>query len=353
MKLCQKFMSLFLVWALAVVVGNFECAAAGPAGQDLDALRKALKEKLQNPVIRLESYAFDPDSPLERRVGPAPDFLVDYLSQQDETRYAPYRPKAEDLGEVEQALSQLPQHYVHVLESKLIGIYFMADLSGSGWADWVVGPRGDMYNYIILSTNVLGRDISDWLSWKENTCFERDDPTLKIEIDAGNALSGIAGILMHESSHVIDYQQNLTPYVEMSTWLYANPTGEVQPTPFSKGVWDEEKKPGAASGFTERERVSFYGWGEGPKLKISQAAAVYGNLAKTPFVSLYGTLSWVEDFAETMLFAWLTQTMGQPYVIKVKKGDQVIYSVEPMSRPAVRDRLRHVQHLLLETVPSK
>jgi hypothetical protein len=102
------------------------------------------------------------------------------------------------------------------------------------------------------------------------------------------------------------------------------------------GIWKGYKK--TIKNYRFMERVTFYGFRKGPKINISEAADIYRGLAKSPFVSLYSTLSWAEDVVELLTFYHITEKMKRPFVISVFRDDELVYRLEPMKNPLVRKR---------------
>ena len=85
------------------------------------------------------------------------------------------------------------------------------------------------------------------------------------------------------------------------------------------------------------ERVRFRPGGQ--TLAIDQAEAVYASLRRTPFVSLYGSSNWYDDLAEYVALYHLTDVLGQPYRIVVRKEGKEVFTYEPMKSHIVRGRV--------------
>jgi hypothetical protein len=96
--------------------------------------------------------------------------------------------------------------------------------------------------------------------------------------------------------------------------------------------------------FPNRKNVTFYGDG-GPKINISDARELYERLMMTPFVSLYGSMNWAEDFAESMTFYHITQVLGQPYEIRYARNGDQARVFRPMESPRVKERFSILQKL--------
>ncbi len=293
--------------------------------------------RLNQPDKQLKNYSFSPESPIESRIKNTPDIVLHFLREYDQKPdYENYSPTSAEKDIIIHSINKLPDLHKKILKERLIGIYFIENFLGSGWADWVLDENKKIYTYLAFNPDVLKNDISQWVTHKENTCFVQNNPDLKVEIDCGTEYNGFLYILLHESTHIIDYIKVITPFVELS--LAEILKMERKPTEYSKEIWLDYYKPKEQYDYSFRKNVTFYGFGGGPKINISDATNVYKQLESTPFVSIYGSKSWAEDLAEFLTFYHLTQKLNQPYIITVYKKDKSIYSCKPMESPRAKER---------------
>ena len=87
------------------------------------------------------------------------------------------------------------------------------------------------------------------------------------------------------------------------------------------------------------------GLNDGPKIDISDAQALYEQFASSSFMSLYGCLSWAEDFAEFVTWYHYSNKLGQPYRIRLLRNDDVLIELSPVNFDAVRSRESSIQSL--------
>lgn len=317
--------------------------APGPPTADITAVIPAAK--------RAELYPFDPASSLNSRVGPIPPQLLQYLRDLDETdAYQDYELSAEERALVRENLFRLPKWFSIPLEKRLTGIYFIRNFQGSGWTDFLISNDHQLSVYMVFNPETLHQNVSELLTKKENSAFIPDPAgKIRISIDCGTRHPGFTYILFHESAHAADYVAHVTPYPEpvllkvpgyQSTGSYGGVT-----EPF----WAGYDLPAPAINWPYRGRVHFYGFGDGPKLRADEAVAVYRALQATPFVSLYATKNWAEDFADLFAFFSLTGQLGCPYRINVEHG-ATRFSYEPLAQPLVKQRYQIVQ-VMWSTLP--
>lgn len=296
-------------------------------------------ELLAIPAHNLHSYDyFDPAVPVAERVRAEDDFTLDLLADyglEGATYYEPTEAEIEKLAEYFRALPPLSKR---VLEERCLAIYFINDFFASGMTDYVLDPASEeVYCTMFFDRSVLKKDMQTWLNDKENTCFvdDREDIEISVELTGGDHL-GMLPILIHESTHAVDYVCFVTPYTEPDV---GEVFGRMRATSaFTDGIWTGYRNPVARYEYFMRGDVTFYGNG-GPKISESDAEPVYRALAETPFVSLYGSMSWAEDLAEYVAFYHMTQKLGISHSVKVIVDGEVAYEFDPFASDAVADRI--------------
>ncbi|MBN1627354.1 MAG: hypothetical protein JW944_12600 [Deltaproteobacteria bacterium] len=286
---------------------------------------------------RLDSYEFDPASPLIDRVNEAPDFVLSYLEDvMDATQvYTPYTPSDTEMEDIRDYLGLLPESYMETLQERLIAVYFINNWTGSGAADYVFNSDNEVYTYIIVNPEIMRHDVSEWITYRETSCFITDDEEdrgITITVDCGNEYTGLMVLLIHESSHVMDFAHHYTPYVLEGIGQ------SVSETDFVKGIWTDYDIPVEDADFSMRDYITFYGKYNGPMIYASQASALYEDLENTPFSSLYASQNWAEDFAEYCTWRYFTNRLGQPYIITVSRDGVTEMIYEPMQSYQVRER---------------
>ncbi len=295
-------------------------------------------------VHKSENYKFDKNISIAHRTSAAPDFLLEYLKKLDsQPDYQVYMPSPGEMKIIKNAFSLLPEVVKAMLQQRLIGTYFIRNFKGNGLCDWVLDQSGTVYVYFVFNPASLGKIMSDLLTEKEKTCFIKNDPSIKIFIDCGQKVAGFYYILMHESAHAVDYVRGVTPYVDRES--RDSMKIMISETNFTKDIWDGYYT--SKQHFIFSKKVFFYNFGA-PKLEVSGAADVYKELARSPFASLYGSISWAEDFADLWAFYHITSVMGAPYEISVLRDNKKIFSLRPMKSPPVVKRLPMIKALYSE-----
>lgn len=248
-------------------------------------------------------------------------------------RQAGMNPVTHQLTEIEKqklnnAFSILPPLHQKILKKHLYSISFMDNMPNTALTSAVETTDSVKRFNITFRAEILNQTISEWTTWKENTCYTKSSNNkYQVIIDAGN-LDAIIYVLLHESTHFVDDALNITPHLdEKDIWVGSKA--------FTKNVWDEFNKPLENILNPLLETVLFR---SGKPIAASYAPEVYKSLQKTPFVSLYSTASWFEDLAETLTIYHLTAKMNQPYKVRVMKDGVQIVVYEPAKNNKAKKR---------------
>lgn len=263
---------------------------------------------------RIEAYNFVPGSRLEDRINVMPECLLIHLRNWDKADYyEPYLPAPAEKALLMEYYGLLPDAYKEVFKERCVGIFFVNKMKGNGVTSWAVGPDGKVFFHIILNPALFGEDLSATLSARERSCFVPREKA-GVTVDAGRKYKGLLYGLFHEATHGLDYVKGITPWTDNDMPVSLRPQKGREANHFSF-FWEDFYKPKAAEDFLLREKITFYGFDGGPKLSFIEAPLLYTWLGDSPFASLYGSMSWTEDFAELATFHLITKQLGQPYKI--------------------------------------
>ncbi len=292
---------------------------------------------------QLRSFAFNSGSTLIDRVKPVPGFVLDFLKKSDKRHdYSSYSPAPDELALIKEYLDLLPEYQREVLQRRLIAFYFIGNFVGSGMTFAVIGDHGEPFTVIVFNPDVLKAGISTWMTYRENTCFLRNNPQISIAVNCGSRYRGFLYILLHEAAHVVDYVERATPFTDttIKNMLQQNLPSS---TLLTEGIWRDISTPVPAFDFDGRKDITFYGLAGGPRIGIDDAPALYERLARTPFVSLYGSQNWADDFAELATWYHFTVVLGEPYEVLLKRGPGAVARYAPMELPEVKKRVALLQ----------
>ncbi|MBU0935731.1 MAG: hypothetical protein KKI09_10480 [Spirochaetes bacterium] len=281
----------------------------------------------------------------------APAQALDYMRRMDDTdRYFSRSPTTGEVSLFMQYYRQLPGQFRSVFEERVAAIYLIEGFMGGGMTDFVFDDNGEMFLILYLNPTIFESTLQQWLEYRDNSSFAAVENTaanaavgvatptalsLKVSCAAsdGRQYQGLLHTLVHESVHVYDYITLQTPFIEQ---LFSDGSRSAASTAFTATVWAKLREPLPEWDFAGRKEISAYGLG--PALPMEQAAAMYTALQTRPFASLYGTLSWSEDYAEAFTWFWLKQRYGIDYQVQVLEGSELLAEYSPTQNPLLQKR---------------
>ncbi|HTR03525.1 MAG TPA: hypothetical protein VMN82_10055 [Thermoanaerobaculia bacterium] len=291
----------------------------------------------------LRRFGLDPSSSLDSRVTTTPPSVLKMFEELGGPAPTPHALTPEEKQQLAEALAALSPLQRRVLGQRLRSLSFLDGMPNTALTS-TVNPDGAYKLFdVTIRAGVFRQTVSEWLTEKERGCYDDSASPLSISIEAGSK-PAIVYALLHEATHVVDSSLHVTPAPAAGGTTPAAP----EPTAFTRGVWVDAATP--ESRYRDPLLVSACFRPGGKVRPIADAPAVYGALARTPFPSLYGSRNWYDDLAEFVALYELTQTLGQPYRIVIRRGAETIFTDEPMKSSLVLGRAASVKELL--TTPS-
>lgn len=295
---------------------------------------------------KLSTYPVDFNKKIISRVTRPPAVVLEYLNKLDNAKYDFHVPDFSENQKIQKSLSKLPPAIKSILQKKLVGIYFVNDFATNGLMDYVVDEKNNLYGFLVFRTEVLHLDISESLTSKEKTIFIPDDSGFNIRMEMGKKSSALNYILLHESIHLLDLTNRISPWLEPAVKKLQIEKNRSNKARLIDDIWTGYKLPLQKFDFHRRNQITFYGFQNGPKIRMQDVVALYSSLAQSPFVSLYGATIWPEDLAELLTFYALKKYYGMELRINISKNNRNIRSFQPLEFPLVKKRLEIVKNII-------
>ena len=291
-----------------------------------DDRKCATELRSQNPIKKMQYWKSAFNKPVEQRIGSAPAELVDYLYLDNIAGGFPNKPQAvaipdDFLKDVSDAIAELPIQVKHLMAKKLAGIYFVKDLGGTGYTDFIEkGAVGPSAGFIVLDIDVLSKSTANaWATWKERTPFNADpryhlDATIEAS-GQDNRKNAIQYILLHELGHILSLGERIHPQ-----WGQQKNKISLDRYPFALLSWENGNQNDNfyisrfEVQFPLRKNVVYY---FGAKLNGDQMASAYDQLEETNFPTLYAATSPSDDFAESFVSYVRTVMLKRPLEIRI------------------------------------
>ena len=263
--------------------------------------------------------------PFHKRIAPAPAELIEKIRIENRIegfseKPVPADPAPEFSAALRRIEALLPEKVGRLAAERIIGVFLVRDLGGTGYAEAVRDETGqERFAVIVLDRDLLlKRKANDWATWKEKSIFkaspERNiDLAVRIEEDAGNSVeNAIEYILLHEIGHALGMAGGVHP-----SW---NGAPSVDAWPFVRLSW-RMNGPVVESlydrMFSERTAIRPYAF-EKSTVAIAQAGGVYLGLTWTNFPTLPAASGLWEDFAESFVHYLHVVRGKRPYEVRIR-----------------------------------
>jgi hypothetical protein len=346
-------MSMMKRWLFVLLAASLAAVAlgAGIAGCASQPTGGSLRERIAaTPALNLKSYKFDPASPVASRIQKPPAFVLKHLQEVDHRDdYKAYDPTDADRQLALQYLDLLPAWFDAMLKERLVGIYFVENLAGAAFTEFVLDKTDKVYTFIAINPATLRTGLSEWMTSREASCFSgaaAGAGAPSVFVDCGTKYQALLYALVHECGHVADYVYHYTPYVEPT--IKELGLGAAR-TPFIENIWTDYAKPEDRADFPGRTDVTFYQQNGGPKIPLANAADLYRALENSPFPSLYAAQNWAEDFAECFTWYFFTDRLGERYQVGIRRGAEVEVAYEPIYWSRVVHRFPQLDPVVQDT----
>lgn len=304
-----------------------------------DKDKKCAHEAMKNHIAgRLDTWRAALSIPVSERIGSAPPHLVEYINLDNITNGFPERPRAAKLdtdllADAKAAVTDLHPKIWELFGKRLVGLYFVEDLGGTGFTDYVLDQNArPVAAYVVFDAAILTKTKANaWATWKENTPFKPDTAyKLKARIEADgddNRKNAIQYILLHELGHVLSVGTTLHP-----PWnIRPNEVESEANYPFFNLSWRIDRKANKYqsifdTAFSQRSNTVYY---FGARLSGADMLPTYVNLEDTNFASLYAATRPGDDFAESFATYVHVVLMNRPWQIEITRNGEVVHTLKP------------------------
>jgi hypothetical protein len=261
-----------------------------------------------------------------------PSELIDYLRKDNKAQGWPNIPEPAELtdelyNEVRTALDEIPQSIMALINKKLVGVFFVKDLGGSGYSESVLDKDGrPKMGFVVIDATVLSRAANKWATWKESSPY-RSQSDFKLEAiiaerDQDTRKNAIQYILLHEFGHILSIGNPMLP-------RWGVDPKEVILNPLMT-YFHESWKRGNNSfvskyddNWSERSAIQFYAE-ESRKKPLSIGLKMYRTLLMTNFPTPYAATNPHDDFAEAFVNYVHVVMLKKPWSIVISSKKETI-----------------------------
>ncbi|MGJ4747475.1 hypothetical protein ACQV5M_14040 [Leptospira sp. SA-E8] len=242
-----------------------------------------------------------------------------------------------------EALDSQTRPVASLLKNKLFRIYVCENLGGSAVTGIVRKDGNSIGGFVILDANTLNRNANDWISYKENSTFQKGNVRIRVRIEEekqNTKANALRYILLHEFGHILSETEKIGPSFFSSKRSYAN-------FEFYKGVWKSEKVSYLDdSAFIVRPQIRFYS----ESLSLDDNwEKIYPILSRTPFPTLYSATNADDFFADSFVSYVHVVLEKKPWELEILKNNKPIFK---MGNGIQKDTLT-IQRTIIERILSQ
>ena len=282
----------------------------------------------------------------DRKIAFPPSFLTAYLQNttRDSLLLFGYRCSQSDTAGFFSHYQSLPAMIKNLLNQKLIGIYFYENLLIDGFLHTIYN-RTDKYYVIVCNKKILNKDLSEYLSDKENSRFVPSSYRINVNI-ADTTLNAFFYVLLHEYFHIFDFENKLSIPFDELTDCSKNISS------FVTKYWRYPTTP-QETAFNNHYLIGdLYNKVSNKLIDSSFVVPIYTELSNGNFASYYSTTSYAEDVAEYLALYYITQCLKSDYTIEVYHEAENLLFYRPYENQRLLKRFgdlpKNVQSLLIK-----
>ncbi|PJZ49151.1 hypothetical protein CH362_12020 [Leptospira saintgironsiae] len=315
MFLCRLFVLFILTFETF-----YSCKEAGDPNPYADVLSSTPLSKIEN-YVRLESEDW------ASRIFNLDKQALDYVNELNRVDGFSESPSpVKDLETFKStlidALNSQSGPVSSLLKNKLLRIYVCENLGGSAVTGIIRKDNRSIGGFVILDANTLNRNANDWISFKENSAFQKGNIKIQIRIEEdrqNTKTNALRYILLHEFGHILSETESIGPSFFLPKRSYTN-------FEFYQGVWKSEKVSFLDdSRFVLRSKIRFY---SGSLSLDANWEKIYPILANTQFPTLYSATNADDFFADSFVSYVHVVLEKKPWELEILKNNKPIFRME-------------------------
>lgn len=337
-----------LAYSVLVVFSSTLCALPSSLASAEDDQFAAAVEWKKATFQRFKQHL---KAPLEKRLVAMPDDLFKGLVEYDQSigiesasAYATRSANEKEKTLFRNYIDLLPSAHKRILDKKLVAVVLIDNFGGAGYSDWLVGEDNQVYYQLVLNSALLENSLDDWLTYKSNSVFSQAKNDPHVRITTGTDYKALLYALLHEGTHLVDFERGLTPFVEPIHRKFVG--RDLSTTAFVERVWLDQRTPVTAYEFEHRSGLNVYGiFPDRPLVPSQKAVKMFGQLKQTPFVSFYSASSWNEHIADFVTYYHIEKHLGGKVKLELKQNGVVLSEYRPMQTSAAKSLMPAVEQL--------
>ena len=277
-----------------------------------------LEDLLQYPSKKTSYYGESFSPVLMEKVRDFSGNAEEYLESFDNfDGYKNHKLSDREKALFEETFALLPEKLQQTVTENVYAIYFVDGMWYGALTDIVYDETRHPYCIMFFNAEAFNYTLDEWLTYRDNTIFKDTDSDNRVVVETGCELSAFVQLFIHESTHVYDFINQVTPY------QYIEETPRDNSNLFYS-IWKNKQEPLKKYQNKKFEQTAFYEYGT--KIPIKNGKEIIDYLGKTPFCTPYAATNWMDDFAEEVTFYYLHRRLGIDYKLTYIQNGKAIAS---------------------------
>ena len=238
----------------------------------------------------------------------------------------------EETALFEECYAWLPEKLQQTVSENVYAIYFVDGMWYGALTDIIYDENRRPYCNMFFNAESFYYSLDDWLTYRDNTIFKDTDDDNHVVVETGDELTAFMQLMIHESTHVYDFINKITPYQNIEI-------ASVDNSNLFYSVWKKKNEPQKKYLNKKFVKTAFYEYGT--KIPIKNGKEIIDYLGTTPFCTMYAATNWMDDFAEAVTFYYLSKKFGMDYKVTYIKNGKVnaVYSYKKNQNARLYDSL--------------
>jgi hypothetical protein len=229
-----------------------------------------------------------------------------------------------------------------ILDDELGKCYY--NLCKYKWGYWLIDENNNIYYFVILNPELFSKTSTEWEMYKNENIF-CSEPNRKIIYSFDKRLA-IYYLLIHETSHIIDMEYRITPYISLlmkNFLLKIKKEAVVESNEFTNGMWRDFFHLQNLEPELDRTFNFYNNTKDNQCINPIEFHETFFKFLGSNLPTFYSTRNWTEDFAELSSIYLMNKNFQTQYKIKIIENGKTSFEYNPLENEIIQSRIKLIQ----------
>lgn len=323
----------------------FEFCKEPPQPEEQETSNKLHDLITGHPSTHKELY--DLSVPWDKRVYNLDEVHRDYATKMNELEGFSQKPVPnKKFNEIKKSISKIasrePARLKNLKNESIYGIYFCSKLGSTGLTGFIRDGSSSPGGFIILDGDKIHKKANEWISEKEESVFQESKKS-KVRIRIANKKNNtfenaLEYILLHEMGHIVAQKCEILPD-------QGSKNRDFSKYEFSREDWIDAESSKHDKNFPLRKFIQFYDE-DSDFFLGNDGIAIYTQLLKTPFPTLYSSLNPDEHFADSFVSYVHIFIYKYPWELEINTPKLSLTMANGLNEPRSRREKSQIEKIL-------